>query len=390
MFSRTMANYKNMKIIIPVIRYYRGTAAMNRLIAYSKGFAQQGADVWFYFFITNANEEKLSFEESNIHVVNLWESDSPFWKAHRLLEFIKNLLLFRKRVNKRDVLFIYGRDNYMLTMAKSLSKKAKLYCEITEHPEYRSNSALHSLSVRYSLFLLKKFQGLFVISTALEKYFISKGIDEQKVEIINMFVDASRFDKIVKNPKENYVAYCGYVSKKKDGVDLLIKSFAIFYKRHKDYKLYIIGKGGFPEPLSYFENLAAEEGVKDNVIFTGEVTSEEMPSLLKNASILALSRPDSVQARNGFPTKLGEYLATGNPVVVTNVGEIPLFIKDKYNGIIANESDVVDFAEKLVWVADNPKEAHEIGLKGKDLVNSEFSNIKQSEKVLSYINHNFE
>lgn len=88
-------------------------------------------------------------------------------------------------------------------------------------------------------------------------------------------------------------------------------------------------------------------GVQDAVIFTGKVAAEELPNYLVNASILALSRPDSLQARNGFPTKLGEYLATGNPVLVTNVGEIPLFIKHGENGFIAEESNVDDFAKNL-------------------------------------------
>ena len=47
--------------------------------------------------------------------------------------------------------------------------------------------------------------------------------------------------------------------------------------------------------------------------------------------MLVLARPDNIQAKGGFPTKLGEYLATGNPVVVTKVGEIPNYLIDGVN-----------------------------------------------------------
>ena len=50
--------------------------------------------------------------------------------------------------------------------------------------------------------------------------------------------------------------------------------------------------------------------------FTGRTSPEVMPQILTDASILALARPNNVQSQNGFPTKLGEYLATGNPVAI--------------------------------------------------------------------------
>ena len=203
-----------------------------------------------------------------------------------------------------------------------------------------------------------------------------------------MFVDSNRFSHIVKKSDNKYIAYCGYVSIRKDGVDVLIKAFSKFHSLHPDFKLYIIGRAGFPEPLSYFIDLAEKFGVKESVVFTGEVSADAMPQLLVNAEILALARPDSLQARNGFPTKLGEYLSTGNPIVVTKVGEIPLFIKDKINGILANESDVDDFADKLIWVAEHPEQAMTIGKNGKKLVEYEFSYLEQSKIALSFINQN--
>ena len=60
--------------------------------------------------------------------------------------------------------------------------------------------------------------------------------------------------------------------------------------------------------LELIENL----GVKNSVIFTGIVSAAEIPQILKNATVLALDRPDSLQAQCGFPTKLGEYLLTEN------------------------------------------------------------------------------
>jgi len=371
-----------MRIIIPIRRYCNGEAAMNRLIGYAKGFAHFGVDVWIYFFITNKDEERLLIESPYIHIRYLWEKDSKFLKKHRALELAKNMLIFRKEVHKEDFLFLYGRANYFLLLAWSLRKRCKVFSEITEHPDYLGSSFIQRLDIGVSYSFLRSFNGVFVISNMLRQHFISCGLEEKRVNVINMFVDPERFGKSLNTTEAKYVAYCGSVSKNKDGVDILIKAFALFRKEFPEYSLYIIGGRGDDEPLEYFQELSCILGIENNVVFTGKVPADRMPELLSNASILALSRPDSLQARNGFPTKLGEYLATGVPVVVTNVGEITSFIIDGKNGIIAQESSVEDFANKLSWVASNPQRANEIGARGKELVMKEFSNISQSQRAL--------
>ena len=366
-------------------RYIDGTAPMNRLLGYAKGFSKLGIDVWFYFLITNNKEEKANIEDPNIHFVYLWENNNRFFKKNRALGLFKNLLSVRKCIKKDDILFIYGRANYMYVMARSVKHRSKIFCEITEHPEYQGYGLLKRISICFSLYHIKRLDGLFVISQTLREYFISKGVNKEKICVINIFVDGDRFNIDKTNDVNKYIAYCGSVSKIKDGVDVLIRSFALFHLKHPNYFLYIIGGKGDDEPLSYFEHLANELGVQKTVVFTGKVSANKLPELLVNSQILALARPDSLQARNGFPTKLGEYLATGNPVLVTNVGEIPIFIKHRVNGFISKESNVDDFASQLCWIVENEAQAKLIGLRGKELVDNEFSFIIQSKKAYDFI-----
>ena len=122
-----------------------------------------------------------------------------------------------------------------------------------------------------------------------------------------------------------------------DGVDELIKSFAIVNKTHPEVKLYIIGKTPDKNDASGNLKLIENLGVKDSIVFTGIVSAADIPQILKNAAVLALDRPDSLQAQCGFPTKLGEYLLTENPVIVTKVGDIPLFLKDGETALLVEE-----------------------------------------------------
>ena len=55
---------------------------------------------------------------------------------------------------------------------------------------------------------------------------------------------------------------------------------------------------------------------------------EELFERLRTARVLALPRPAGSFSQAGLPTKVAEYLASGRPVVVTAVGDLPLYLRD--------------------------------------------------------------
>ena len=161
------------------------------------------------------------------------------------------------------------------------------------------------------------------------------------------FILLTRFDGLLKNKnKEEYIAYCGKVSNNKDGVDQLIHAFSIVHKIIPDIKLYIVG--AIPANLSNEHNiqLIQDLNLSEYVVLTGMLPADEIPQIMVDAKMLVLDRPDNLQARFGFPTKLGEYLLSANPVVVTGVGDIPLFLQDKDSALISPPNNPQAFAEK--------------------------------------------
>jgi glycosyltransferase involved in cell wall biosynthesis len=78
-----------------------------------------------------------------------------------------------------------------------------------------------------------------------------------------------------------------------------------------------------------------------------------------------LARPDSLQAQAGFPTKLGEYLATGRPVVVTRTGEIGSYLVDGKSAYLAEPGNVKDIARQIDAVLSNPDAARVVGEAGR-------------------------
>jgi glycosyltransferase involved in cell wall biosynthesis len=350
------------------------------MLAYARGFSEQGADVSLCYLISDKKRTQYNISIPGVTINNLWEKDKLLSRKSRLISFVVNVIRFLKIVEKGDSVFLYGGYTYQLLIAWILHRKSNVFCEITEHPEINKSST--------QCRLLNNLNALFVISKSLQQYFINVGVNADKVFVVNMFVDTTRFNTLIKNSKEKYIAYCGAVSCDKDGVDILIKAFAKFCNHHNEYKLYVIGKGMAEDTIPTLRRLAGELGVENKVVFTGYLPQDAVPSMLYNASILALARPNNLQAQNGFPTKLGEYLATGNPVVVTCVGDIPIFLRDSENAFLAQPNDDAEFADKLIWIAENYERAQVVGMKGKELSETAFNYLSQSQFVLQVMKRN--
>ena len=223
--------------------------------------------------------------------------------------------------------------------------------------------------------------GMIVMTTPLLNYYKPILKPDCKMVHIPMTVDASRF--LI--PKEgndfgDYIAYCGNMTGNKDGVENLIEAFAPVEKKYPTIKLLLIGGANTPERMGELRDLVKEKGL-NNVFFYGRAPREEMPRLLINARMLCLARPTTTQATYGFPTKLGEYLATGNPVVVTAVGDIPLYLNDS-NSYIVKADDNKAFSERMLEVLDDYDKAIKIGAQGKALALNVFNADVQS-KVLN-------
>ena len=361
--------------------YYPNTAFSNRMFSFLRGFSELGVDAEVVFLTPDSEMSKVTETFPHISFKYMWER-MPF--SNRIINKFADEYYgwkFARSLKSGDVVFLTNFGNVFFKVIDRTG--VKVVHEKTEHPDIYS---FKGFDIKRYKREIGKVDGMFVISTALMDYYVSLGLPKEKIEIVNMTVDSNRFVGLTKQPSEKYIAYCGTASNNKDGVDELIKSFAIVNKIYPEVKLYIIGK--IPDKddtsgnLSLIENL----GIKKSVIFTGVISATEMPQILKNAVALALDRPDSLQAQCGFPTKLGEYLLTENPVVVTKVGDIPLFLKDGETALLAEERNPQDFSSKLIWILQHPEEATMIGKAGAQVAMREFNYLKETKKIIDVIN----
>lgn len=305
------------------------------------------------------------------HIGKAWRN-----KWYQISDTLRLILTILFSFSNNDVIILYSYNSVLLRLVKRCAKirGIKVYFELNEHP-----SILHSVfgvcgETEHDLAIVKDtlngFDGILCISSALRELLVRSGLQVNKVHVVNMLVDPSRFDGVYKQETVPYIGYCGAADNNKDGVDRLIKAFVMIAGNYPKLQLFIMGPKNAD---SKNEELVKKLGIEDRVVFTGMINPKRMPQMLVNAHLLALARPQSVQAKYGFPTKLGEYLLTGNPVVVTGVGDIPRFLKDGESAFIANPDDVNSFAERLDYVLSNPVESKQVGECGRGVALKNFS-----------------
>lgn len=359
------------KRIIFIGYYIPGDASSNFVISFCKGYAQLGLDV--KLLLQLFSEQQLP-EIEGVDII-------PVEMAGR----VKRDKIFRSLIKKyyvegTTVVQYYGSPSYDWLPFR---KRYPTFHTIGEIPfanpnmplRYKVMEWLQRLSTRTA-------SGLLVQTNTLKEYFTNYGI--KNIQVFNILIDPERFQNLERTTDNKFISYCGSVGVYKDGVNDLIEAFAIVHQKHSNIKLRIIGPFFSPQDETTLLEKVSALNIKDDVVFTGKVHPKDMPSLLFNSSILALARPNNKQAQYGFPSKLGEYLFTGNPVVVTRVGEIDHFLEDKKNCVFAMPDNPKDFAEKLIWVLDHPKEGEAIGKAGSGIAENCFSIQSQCKVALEF------
>lgn len=274
--------------------------------------------------------------------------------------------------------------------------KYYLFFEMVEFPDihrFRKENFLNGkVSEKRLIFFektfLPKIDGIAFITKTLQYSFNSKVSPGTDILHLPMVVDLNRFDEKCKRlPNRQlqmpYIAYVGSMSNMKDGIDILIESFSRISPVFPQLKLYLFGYWHYDS--SEHLRMIKDYNLENSVLYVGGISSEEIPFVLKNATLLVLPRPDSHQSRGGFPTKLGEYLATGNPVCATKVGELPDYLVNGESVFFAEPGSVDSFTEVLLTALNDSSGAKRVGINGRKVAEKFFNSDIQVNNLFNFL-----
>lgn len=162
------------------------------------------------------------------------------------------------------------------------------------------------------------------------------------------------------------------------GATNLVKAFHSI--QNANIRLVICGSG---EAKNEIAQIAAKDSRID---FKGQVTSDEARKCILDGDILVNPRPnDSIYTKYSFPSKIIDYLATGNPVIAFELDGMPKIYKDFIYYIPENNIGSIAKTIQRVINAD-PKEIQVRTNKALQYINYKLS---REEVAKSIINLNF-
>lgn len=147
------------------------------------------------------------------------------------------------------------------------------------------------------------------------------------------------------------------------GLDILLKAWNKFHKKHPEAKLVIMGTGEEKENL---ETQAQELGITDSVNFKGYV--ENAKQYLSSFDIFVL--PSRSEA---MPYTLLEAGLAELPVIATSVGGIPEVIESGINGVLVPAEEEEALFSTLVLLAEDEELRKRLGTNLKSSVQEDFS-----------------
>lgn len=208
---------------------------------------------------------------------------------------------------------------------------------------------------------------LIVISEKLKDYY-SQYLPASKITLIPIIVDFNRFKEVSNNSKSYTVGYLGSFGSK-DGVYGIIKSFKNAIEYVPDLKLKLIGFNPHKREI----NLELRKNkLNGQVEKSGQITYEQVPQWLYKCDLLVMNRTNHSYSHFGFPTKLGEYLATGIPTICTRVGDIENYLEHNVNSYLIEPDNTEELKNAIINRYKNYDTFNSIGQKGRQVAQAQF------------------
>lgn len=296
---------------------------------------------------------------------------------------IKSLRKIKSQRGENKIVFLYSVNifDFIFFYFGKILYKYKLVTERNEYPDYIiQNQPIKKFFFEFFIFKLsyKIFDGIVLMTDSLIKYYSQFLKKNCIVTKIPMTIDIDRFKNIKKINKDKYILYVGSFNQKKDGVIDLIKSYNKIGSEIKDFNLLLIG--GSEEEINRIK-FYVDNKLKNKVEFKGYVERSKIPNYIINSCVLVLPRPSSKQAEGGFPTKLGEYLASGNPVIASKIGELPKYLKHNKNIVFFEPGNIQNLADELKKVCLQLDDFIRLGINGQQVAIEKFSLDAQVNKL---------
>lgn len=274
--------------------------------------------------------------------------------------------IFQNICNTFDPEVIICSEPLAVIAAKKFKKKnLSIIYDITEwYPSVRmvqNYNSVFKIIPAFKFFFINLYAGFlstqFIFGEHSKKFPLAYLFPFKKKLLLPYFPDEVYISKNIKQLEGNKITVCytGQISKEK-GIENFFNAIDSLRKKKPEVQISILIVGATRNKTDelYFKNLLGKFAWKD-ISIVQQSSFEEFSQTYSKADVCFDLRDSSFENNNCLPIKLFYYIASGKPVIYTNLKAIREYVDVSKFGYLVNPEDSNAISDLLINYIENPE-----------------------------------
>ena len=327
-------------------------------------------------------DKSLFSSRGHCNAMRIARTAAKFYKSH-LNEIIQ-------KVNIKGVI-VYSPQYQLISPILNVCKKNEVFIVANCGENFSLSFKFLLNGVIYQQFMFRKFQmkkldGAIVDSS---RWLVETKNANIPATIIPGFLEKNKFFRKTPSHKSTMlqITVMGRFSGR-EMPSIIIKALEKCKQEKLNFKLNIVGsgKGGCIERY-WLRKLSRNCYICNDVNITGYISNIEKDNILRKTDIFIMLRKPNQEIQFLYPSRVTEYLSSGNPVILTNTSSLnEFFLQGSGVYFISNKNDSEELSRLIMKLADKPLERFECGKKGREYAVKNFSLKVMGKKLSIFLN----
>ena len=272
----------------------------------------------------------------------------------------------------------------VLDLHDNMPEVMKLYPHLQKFPGKYIISP-EKWKVKEEQFIQKATKIITVSNEFIEEVVVRTNIASDKIVLVpntireSFYKEATINDSITERYKDKKVVlYLGDTHIRR-GLQTAIAAVKELSTEIPEIKLVIVGKNSTDTIL---KKQVADLSIEEFVDFEGWQNVLLFPSYIKASTVCISPLHRNIQHDVAYANKIFQYMSFAKALLVSDAVAQKKLIERVGSGLVHKERSVADFKIKLVTLFDNPDERKNMGWKGKEFIENEFTWEQTSKNLL--------